>query len=57
MSNTKMSGKIIIRLESIKKDHSQKNSFTTRMEDYLEVYKISYDTSSYEMIGTNKGLK
>ena len=25
------------RLESIKKVHSQKSSFTTRMEDYLEV--------------------
>lgn len=24
---------------------------------YQEVYKISYDTSSYEMIGTNKGLR
>ena len=31
------SGKKIKRLESIKKAHSQKNTFTTRMEDYLEV--------------------
>ena len=31
------SGKKTKRLDSIKKAHGQKNPFTTRMEDYLEV--------------------
>lgn len=50
------SGKKIKRLESIKRAHSQKSSFTTRMEDYLEViselvefkgYASSTDISNY----------
>ncbi|AJM91612.1 transcriptional regulator MntR [Nitrosopumilus piranensis] len=35
------------RLESIKKAHSQKNSFTTRMEDYLEVISELVELKGY----------
>lgn len=47
MSNFKTSGKKITRLESIKKAHSQKNSFTTRMEDYLEVISELVELKGY----------
>lgn len=47
MSNTKISSKKITRLESIKKAHSQKTSFTTRMEDYLEVISELVELKGY----------
>ncbi|WP_428325967.1 transcriptional regulator MntR [Nitrosopumilus sp.] len=46
MSKT-TSGKNTKRLESIKKAHSQKNSFTTRMEDYLEVISELVELKGY----------
>ena len=47
MSNTNEQGKKKIRLESIKKAHSQKTSFTTRMEDYLEVISELVELKGY----------
>lgn len=42
-----MSRKNTKRLESIKNAHSQKNSFTTRMEDYLEVISELVDLKGF----------
>lgn len=42
-----VSGKKIKRLESIKKVHSQKIPFTTRMEDYLEVISELVELKGY----------
>ena len=47
MPNTKTSNKKVDRLESIKKAHSNKTSFTTRMEDYLEVISELVELKGY----------
>jgi len=47
LKKNKISDKKSERLESIKKAHSQKNSFTTRMEDYLKVISELVDLKGY----------
>lgn len=46
-SKTTTTGKKEKRLESIKKAHSKKNSFTTTMEDYLEVISELVELKGY----------
>ncbi|KEQ56651.1 Transcriptional regulator MntR protein [Marine Group I thaumarchaeote SCGC AAA799-E16] len=46
-SNIKTSNKKEKRLESIKKAHSKKNTFTTTMEDYLEVISELVELKGY----------
>lgn len=47
MAHTQVSDKKTIRLESIKKAHGKKTSFTTRMEDYLEVISELVELKGY----------
>ncbi|GBH34258.1 transcriptional regulator MntR [Nitrosopumilus zosterae] len=46
-NDSNLSDKKEKRLNSIKKAHSQKNSFTTRMEDYLEVISELVELKGY----------